>query len=111
MIVVTAGADLQRVQPPLLLLAARRRCRDVRPRRARLPPQPDQHCLPDKVNSIEFELQAGHDINYINEPSGHLAIILIVREGTEHGFPTSIVFKENPGGEFRKSYHGYPSGK
>lgn len=27
-----------------------------------------------------------------------------------HGFPTNIVFKENPGGEFRKSYHGYPSG-
>ena len=25
-------------------------------------------------------------------------------------FPTNIVFKENPGGEFRKSYHGYPSG-
>ena len=22
----------------------------------------------------------------------------------------SIVFKENPGGEYRKSYHGYPSG-
>ena len=34
-----------------------------------------------------------------------------LREGTEHGFPTNIVFKENPGGEFRKSYHGYPSGK
>ena len=32
------------------------------------------------------------------------------KEGTEHGFPTSLVFKENPGGEFRKSYHGYPSG-
>eukprot|EP00929_Paragymnodinium_shiwhaense_P025556 TRINITY_DN15429_c0_g1_i1.p1 TRINITY_DN15429_c0_g1~~TRINITY_DN15429_c0_g1_i1.p1 ORF type:complete len:781 (+),score=127.63 TRINITY_DN15429_c0_g1_i1:66-2408(+) len=33
---------------------------------------------------------------------------------TKHGanakFPTNIVFKENPGGEFRKSYHGYPSG-
>ena len=27
-----------------------------------------------------------------------------------HKFPTSIVFKENPGGEFRKSYHGYPRG-
>ena len=27
-----------------------------------------------------------------------------------HGFPTNIVFKENPGGEYRKSYHGYPSG-
>ena len=26
------------------------------------------------------------------------------------GYPSSIVFKENPGGEFRKSYHGYPSG-
>ena len=24
--------------------------------------------------------------------------------------PTLPVFKENPGGEFRKSYHGYPSG-
>eukprot|EP00949_MAST-11_sp_MAST-11-sp1_P001864 g1864.t1 len=24
--------------------------------------------------------------------------------------PSNIVFKENPGGEFRKSYHGYPSG-
>ena len=32
------------------------------------------------------------------------------REGTGHGYPTNIVFKENPGGEFRKSYHGYPSG-
>ena len=51
--------------------------------------------------------------------------------GVEHGYPTNIVFKvsycaigsviltqllnlqplqENPGGEFRKSYHGYPSG-
>ena len=27
-----------------------------------------------------------------------------------HGFPTKIVFKENLGGEFRKSYHGYPEG-
>ena len=27
-----------------------------------------------------------------------------------HEYPTNIVFKENPGGEFRKSYHGYPSG-
>jgi len=26
------------------------------------------------------------------------------------GYPTNIVFKENPGGEYRKSYHGYPSG-
>lgn len=25
-------------------------------------------------------------------------------------YPSSIVFKENPGGEFRKSYHGYPKG-
>ena len=32
------------------------------------------------------------------------------KEGTGHGYPTNIVFKENPGGEFRKSYHGYPSG-
>ena len=34
----------------------------------------------------------------------------VTREGTNHSFPTSLVFKENPGGEFRKSYHGYPSG-
>eukprot|EP00928_Gymnodinium_smaydae_P098588 TRINITY_DN9201_c0_g2_i2.p1 TRINITY_DN9201_c0_g2~~TRINITY_DN9201_c0_g2_i2.p1 ORF type:complete len:781 (-),score=80.76 TRINITY_DN9201_c0_g2_i2:119-2461(-) len=27
-----------------------------------------------------------------------------------HNYPTNIVFKENPGGEYRKSYHGYPSG-
>ena len=27
-----------------------------------------------------------------------------------NGFPTRIVFKENSGGEFRKSYHGYPAG-
>lgn len=27
-----------------------------------------------------------------------------------HGFPTNLVFKENPGGEYRKSYHGYPKG-
>jgi len=34
-----------------------------------------------------------------------------VRDKThEHLYPTNIVFKENPGGEFRKSYHGYPSG-
>jgi hypothetical protein len=26
------------------------------------------------------------------------------------GYPTNIVFKENPGGEYRKSYHGYPHG-
>ena len=32
------------------------------------------------------------------------------KEGTTHGFPTNIVFKENPGGEYRKSYHGYPNG-
>ena len=34
-------------------------------------------------------------------------------EETPHkgGFPTSIVFKEIPGGEFRKSYHGYPQYK
>ena len=25
-------------------------------------------------------------------------------------YPLSIVYKENPGGEFRKSYHGYPNG-
>ena len=31
-------------------------------------------------------------------------------QGTNHSYPTSLVFKENPGGEFRKSYHGYPSG-
>jgi len=34
-----------------------------------------------------------------------------IRDRTNsHGFPTNIVFKENPGGEYRKSYHGYPSG-
>jgi len=27
-----------------------------------------------------------------------------------YSYPSEIVFKENPGGEFRKSYHGYPSG-
>ena len=32
------------------------------------------------------------------------------KPGTAHKMPTNIVFKENPGGEFRKSYHGYPSG-
>eukprot|EP00092_Neocalanus_flemingeri_P016158 GFUD01017488.1.p1 GENE.GFUD01017488.1~~GFUD01017488.1.p1 ORF type:complete len:796 (-),score=158.21 GFUD01017488.1:53-2440(-) len=32
------------------------------------------------------------------------------KNGTEHGYPTNLVFKENPGGEFRMSYHGYPSG-
>ena len=25
-------------------------------------------------------------------------------------YPTNIVFKENPGGEYRKSFHGYPHG-
>jgi hypothetical protein len=29
---------------------------------------------------------------------------------TNGGYPTNIVFKENPGGEYRKSYHGYPRG-
>ena len=35
-----------------------------------------------------------------------------IREHTPDpkGYPTSIVFKENPGGEYRKSYHGYPAG-
>ena len=28
----------------------------------------------------------------------------------DHPFPSNIVFKENPGGEYRKSYHGYPHG-
>ena len=32
------------------------------------------------------------------------------KSGVTHGYPTHIVFKENPGGEFRKSYHGYPKG-
>ena len=32
------------------------------------------------------------------------------KETKDHPYPSSIVFKENPGGEFRKSYHGYPSG-
>lgn len=32
------------------------------------------------------------------------------KPGASKGYPTSIVYKENPGGEFRKSYHGYPSG-
>ena len=32
------------------------------------------------------------------------------KNGTAHAYPVSIVFKENPGGEFRKSYHGYPAG-
>lgn len=32
------------------------------------------------------------------------------RPSTSHKYPTSIVYKENPGGEFRKSYHGYPRG-
>eukprot|EP00944_MAST-04C_sp_MAST-4C-sp1_P015663 g15663.t1 len=32
------------------------------------------------------------------------------KANTTHGYPASIVYKENPGGEFRKSYHGYPSG-
>lgn len=28
----------------------------------------------------------------------------------DHHFPTSIDYQNNPGGEYRKSYHGYPSG-
>lgn len=32
------------------------------------------------------------------------------KPGVNSKFPTNIVFKENPGGEFRKSYHGYPGG-
>jgi len=32
------------------------------------------------------------------------------KEGTPHTWPTNLVFKENPGGEYRKSYHGYPAG-
>jgi len=30
--------------------------------------------------------------------------------GSNTPYPSNIVFKENPGGEYRKSYHGYPSG-
>eukprot|EP01084_Bolivina_argentea_P167243 290290_1 len=32
------------------------------------------------------------------------------KDGVNVTYPVSIVYKENPGGEFRKSYHGYPSG-
>ena len=32
------------------------------------------------------------------------------KPGVQTKYPTNIVFKENPGGEFRKSYHGYPRG-
>eukprot|EP00051_Salpingoeca_urceolata_P000901 m.37097 g.37097 ORF g.37097 m.37097 type:complete len:446 (-) comp11073_c0_seq2:1645-2982(-) len=32
------------------------------------------------------------------------------KPGAQQQYPTNIVFKENPGGEFRKSYHGYPKG-
>eukprot|EP01083_Nonionella_stella_P279752 951569_1 len=32
------------------------------------------------------------------------------KNGGNYTYPLSIVFKENPGGEFRKSYHGYASG-
>ena len=35
---------------------------------------------------------------------------IVERAAAEGGYPTSIVFQENPGGEYRKSYHGYPSG-
>ena len=31
------------------------------------------------------------------------------RAGANTSYPTNIVFKENPGGEYRKSYHGYPA--
>jgi hypothetical protein len=34
----------------------------------------------------------------------------VVDKPKKHDYPTNIVFKENPGGEFRKSYHGYPKG-
>ena len=37
------GANLQCVQPPLLLVASRKRCGNVRPRGTSFPPQPDQH--------------------------------------------------------------------
>jgi len=29
---------------------------------------------------------------------------------SQTAYPTNIVFKENPGGEYRKSYHAYPCG-
>jgi len=32
------------------------------------------------------------------------------KPGYKGAYPTNIVFKENPGGEYRKSYHGYPNG-
>jgi hypothetical protein len=31
------------------------------------------------------------------------------RAGANTSYPTNVVFKENPGGEYRKSYHGYPA--
>ena len=32
------------------------------------------------------------------------------KDDSKTKYPTYLVFKENPGGEYRKSYHGYPAG-
>ena len=39
----------------------------------------------------------------------HLPNPTRARAGANTSYPTNIVFKENPGGEYRKSYHGYPA--
>ena len=46
-------------------------------------------------NHHHFSWLVGANVNQFSRPNG---------------FPTKIVFKENLGGEFRKSYHGYPEG-
>ena len=58
------GANLQCVQPPLLLVASRKRCGNVRPRGTSFPPKSDQHSFSDKVlNLIE---------NYLCHPTHNI---------------------------------------
>ena len=43
-------------------------------------------------------------------PVGHPPTKTGIRNRKPSLYPTNIQFKENPGGEYRKSYHGYPAG-
>jgi len=60
---------------------------------------------------------ANSEVYDLNKPSGlpnptktAFRLKEALRSGVDDAYPNNIVFKENPGGEYRKSYHGYPSG-
>jgi len=59
------------------------------------------------LTSVDAEVLDGDEWQFMPNPT---KTIVRDREGYTGDYPTNIVFKENPGGEYRKSYHGYPEG-